>query len=205
MSERFKQLWDGLGCLGLHGPEFQFLCDSYSQPGRFYHNLDHVEACLDDFREVADLTDTPELVELAIWYHDVIYDVNRNDNELKSADVAAAVCSRVGLCKESAKQIHDLILITKHDRMPESINQKIIVDVDLAVLGKPWQEYDKYRKAIRREYAHVADGDFRKGRIQILRSFLEKPSLYSLDCFKGKYYSQAVENIQREISELANY
>ena len=106
---------------------------------------------------------------------------------------------KVGIVQQ---EIHDLILITKHDRVPKSINQKLITDVDLAILGKPPLQYDKYEVAIRKEYSHVSEDDFRNGRAGILRTFLEKPSIYSLEYFNNKYYDQAIQNIQKAISDL---
>jgi predicted metal-dependent HD superfamily phosphohydrolase len=202
MRKKFEKLWQQLGAENDPEPEFQFLYDSYTQPSRYYHNLTHVQACLKDLRDASSLTNTPELVEFAIWYHDVVYDVNRSDNEQKSAEVASAVCSRAKLSSEAAQEIYDLILVTKHHNATDSINQKIIIDVDLAILGKPADEYDIYEKAIRKEYSHVTEDDFRKGRAAILRSFLEKPSIYSLEFFNNKYQKQAIVNIQKAILEL---
>lgn len=203
MKNKFEKLWHQIGAQSDPGPEFDFLCKSYTQPGRYYHNLNHIEACLKDFRDVSDITDTPELVELAIWYHDVVYDVNRSDNEQKSAEIAAEVCLRGNLSGDFAQQVFDLILATKHDRAAASVNEKMIIDADLAILGKPAAEYDIYEKAIRKEYAHVPDADFRNGRSAVLSSFLEKPAIYSLEFFLAKYQDQAMENIQKAIVDLA--
>lgn len=202
MKQEFEKLWSQISATGDSGHEFQFLCDSYSQPERFYHNLNHIESCLKDFREVSNLTNNPELVELAIWYHDVIYDVHQPDNEQKSAEAALAACSRAGIGSESGQKVYDLILSTKHDKAPGIVEQKIIIDVDLAILGKPSLEYDIYEKAIRKEYSYVSEDDFRKGRTAILRTFLERPSIYSLEFFESKYRQQAIQNIQRAISDL---
>lgn len=203
MKKQFEKLWRQLGAESDPEPEFQFLYDSYMQRGRYYHNLAHIEACLNDFRDVSGLTDTPGLVEFAIWYHDVVYDVSRSDNEQKSAEVASEVCSWAKISNDASQEIYDLIVVTKHHNVSDSINQKIIIDVDLAILGKPANDYDIYEKAIRKEYSHVPEDDFRKGRAAILRSFLEKPLIYSLEFFNNKYQKQAIENIQKAITDLA--
>lgn len=202
MKKQFEKLWIQLGSRIDSESEFQLLYDSYTRPERFYHNLNHIQSCLNDFRKVSHLTKTPELVEVAIWYHDVIYDANNSDNEQKSADVAVAACSKAGLSNTKSQEVHDLILMTKHNKTPRTINQKIITDVDLAILGKPFSEYDMYEKAIRKEYSQFPEEDFRKGRVLLLRIFLEKSSIYSLEYFKNKYQSQAIRNIQKAISEL---
>lgn len=202
MKEQFENLWYRLEVEGDSDFEFQFLYDSYSQPYRYYHNLNHIQTCLQDFRQVSALAVNPELVELAIWYHDIIYDVTRFDNERKSADFAFGVCRKIGLSEEAAQEVYNLILYTYHVKYPETNDQKIIVDVDLAILGKPSAEYDAYEKAIRKEYAHVPTEEFRKARKTILLAFLEKLSIYSLDYFRIRYQRQAVENIQHAIKDL---
>ncbi len=203
MEKQFNKLWSQLGISGGPAAEFQLLYNAYTQPDRFYHNLNHIEACLNDFQEVSSLTNTPNLVKLAVWYHDVIYDVHRSDNEQKSADLASDVCSMAGLSNEIIQEVCNLILATKHHQPSDSINQMIVIDVDLAILGKPPLEYDIYEKAIRKEYSHISDSDFQKGRIDILQSFLEKPSIYSLDFFKNKYQQQAIQNIKKAMSDLS--
>ena len=202
MRQPYNELWRRLGVQKDFDSEFQFLCDAYAQSCRYYHNAEHIQSCLKDFQQVSLLTETPDWIECAIWYHDIVYDVHCPDNEQKSADLAVAVCQKAGLSSQAMREIHDLILITKHDRTPATINEQIITDVDLAILGKPPEVYAVYEKAIRKEYSHVQDSDFQMGRTAILHAFLDRPSIYSLDYFKERYQQQAINNIQNEILSL---
>jgi len=57
---------------------------SHSQPIRYYHTLKHLEHI---YKEFQSFKLTP-LLEFAIFYHDIIYDVKRDDNEAQSALLA---------------------------------------------------------------------------------------------------------------------
>ena len=73
-----------LDALGLDStaaePTYQGLMQRYRESGRFYHNLGHIEDLLelrDSFK--AELNE-PDLVAMAIWYHDAIYSTLRKGN-----------------------------------------------------------------------------------------------------------------------------
>ena len=55
----------------------------YCEPHRRYHNIAHIAELLWRGRE-CDLSDEQVL---AVWYHDAIYDVPSQDNEVRSAAV----------------------------------------------------------------------------------------------------------------------
>jgi len=71
------------------------------------------------------------------------------------------------------------------------------------VLAAPWNAYDSYRRAIRREYAWVSETDWIAGRGRVLRSFLEQDALYHLPALRVTFESLARENIKRELSLLS--
>lgn len=52
-------------------------------------------------------------------------------------------------------QVQQLILITAHQTMPQTIDEKIIVDVDLAIFGATPQRFAEYEQQIRKEYSWV--------------------------------------------------
>jgi len=205
MKGRFIELWKRIGAQSDPDPEFTKLQTVYSQPQRFYHNIKHIGNCLVDLDSAKHLTDRLDLVELAIWYHDVIYDTQAKDNEEKSAQLAYDVCMTAKLPEELAKEAAALILATKHRGVPDGMNARILVDVDLSILGKQVQEFDEYEKNIRKEYSWVSEDQFKQGRSNILQMFLhraKKDALYSTDFFRNKYEAQAKRNLQRSIDSL---
>ena len=202
MKDGFVGLWNRIKAQGSAENEFNKLKTMYSEPHRFYHNLRHVGNCLTELDSVKQLVQQPDLVEFAIWYHDTIYDAQAKDNEEQSAELAYGVCLDAKLSHDFANNTKDLILATKHNSVPQGIDARLLIDVDLSILGKPAAEFDEYEHNIRREYSWVPENQFRQGRSQILQMFLDRDSIYLTDFFKGKYESQARENLQRSIDAL---
>src|SRR5260221_2332668 len=65
------------------------LAAAYSAPGRYYHNLTHIDDCLSALARVDNLSAAErEILSEAIWWHDVVYDATRADNEELSARLA---------------------------------------------------------------------------------------------------------------------
>jgi predicted metal-dependent HD superfamily phosphohydrolase len=202
MKDRFTDLWNRIKAQGSAEDEFDRLKTMYSESHRFYHNMNHVESCLTELGSVQELVQQPDLVEFGIWYHDVIYDTKAKDNEEQSAQLAYDVCLAAGLQKDFANRTRGLILATKHDAVPQGIDTRLLIDVDLSILGKSAEKFDKYEQNIRREYSWVPEDQFRQGRSAILQMFLDRDSIYLTDFFKGKYESQARVNLQRSIDAL---
>ncbi|MFG1489068.1 N-methyl-D-aspartate receptor NMDAR2C subunit, partial [Oceanospirillum sp. HFRX-1_2] len=84
---RWKLLMQQWG-LAEHGPLFEMLQDAYRKEGRYYHTEFHVDACLEQLDRFRAELQNPDEVELALWFHDAVYDPFRQDNELKSAQWA---------------------------------------------------------------------------------------------------------------------
>ena len=172
----------------------------YSESDRFYHNLNHISMCLQEFAEVASCAENRFDVELAIWYHDVIYDPRRRDNEEMSANYATSVLNEL-LEREALDDIHELIRLTAHNREPKSIDESIMIDIDLAILGKPLNEFLRYEEVIRREYAWVPLIKYKKGRAELLSRFLRRKYIYYTEHFREKYEEKARDNLSYSISK----
>jgi predicted metal-dependent HD superfamily phosphohydrolase len=70
---------------------FAEIVQAYSDPGRFYHTLDHILDVLATVEGLAGYAENVNTVKLAAWLHDVIYDSKASDNEEKSPVWRAAV------------------------------------------------------------------------------------------------------------------
>ncbi len=202
LKDRFTSLWLRMAARTDVDAAYALIERAYGATQRNYHNLEHIASCLDDFALVRHLAEKPERVEFALWYHDVVYDVTRHDNEAQSAALAGEVGAAAGLTEDCLQEIVELIMATKHDAPPSAVPQQIIVDVDLAILGKPVPEYDRYEANIRREYAAVPEADYRAGRTAILRRFLDRPAIYSTPLLFDRYEQQARTNLQRAVAAL---
>jgi pantetheine-phosphate adenylyltransferase len=173
----------------------------YGEKNRFYHNQDHVDGCLSLFAGVRDHFDDAEAAELAIWFHDAIYDPKARDNEDRSAELARRTLAGLGVPPLRVDRVRKLVLATKHDVPPDDADARLVADIDLASLAIPPEQFDANGAAIRAEYAHVPDDVFRAGRAAILRKFLERPKIYLTEPF-AKFESRARDNLTRALSAL---
>ena len=181
------------------------LIDLYRQKHRKYHNMLHIEQCLIEFEQARHLVEHPNEVEMAIWYHDAIYDPESEQNEEKSAQLAQKVAKEIGLPDIFGRRVHDLVLVTKHEKIPEGIDAKVLVDIDLSIFGRSEEEFDKYERNIRKEYQWCSDEEFKAGRADILQKFLNRqtrPAVYLTDFFREKYETQARKNLERSLAKL---
>ncbi|MEL6822943.1 MAG: hypothetical protein AAFP70_14375, partial [Calditrichota bacterium] len=93
-------------------------------------------------------------------------------------------------------------MITAHQTSPKSTDEKLIVDIDLSILGSAAERYDAYEKAIRKEYRLIPSRMYVSGRIKVLEHFLNRQVIYSLPEFQELFESRARENLQRAIAQL---
>lgn len=178
--------------------EGEKIINCYAGNGLAYHNLDHLGDCLDKLLARKSEARDPIAVELAIWFHDAIYDPHASDNEEQSAHLASQFLSGT----DYHQSVPDLIIATKHTDAPATPDEKLLCDIDLSVLGSPPERYRQYATAIRDEYSWVSDSDYRSGRTKVLEHFLARPSIYSLESSRKLYEAQAVQNLRAEILDL---
>ena len=203
-----KGQWDNLSSFytsdkTIKDNSFQALKEKYSEKGRFYHNLSHVKALLNLFESLRGQIRDHNAIRFSIWFHDVMYNTKRNDNEEESARLASEMLCKLPVNTETIESVMDLILATKdHSGRNLSYDAKLFLDMDLAILGTSEKVYKEYSKAIREEYSWVSGFMFRKGRKKILKSFIEREGIYFTDEMKTRYEKQARKNINSEIKSL---
>ena len=190
---------------------WQNIAIRYNEPQRAYHSLQHIQQLFGQFEQIKHLFHEPHIIALAIYYHDVIYEPTRSDNELKSAEYV--VESLTGyLSAEQCQHIYALIMMTAShqvDKWSDETNEgekysdaAYLLDMDLSILGVSWSEYEHYAHAVRQEYAHVSDDDYRVGRMAVLKELLAHPTLYLTDYYYARLEKQARKNIEHEIMLL---
>lgn len=202
-KQRWIELWQRIGAYGNPFPVYEDLAARYAEPHRAYHTLSHIIHCLNEFKPARFFATDPDAIEMAIWYHDVIYNTRRKDNERKSARAAQTVIKNAHLSKLFGKCVAKLIIATKHAFFPGYTDKRIIIDVDLSILGQPEEVFDEYEQQIRQEYDWVLETVFNKKRSSILQSFLKRPTIYSTSFFREKYEAQAQQNIERSLKHLS--
>ncbi len=189
--------------------EAHFACldDLYSQPGRYYHNWRHILACLKELEPLRSLCRSFEALEMALWYHDAVYDPRRQDNELESARLARRAGEELGLSAAFLDEVETLIRLTDRHRVPEESrpgaeDARLFVDIDLAVLCRGRRAYAAYEAAIRREYGFVNDREYRRRRGALLKEFLERPDVYASAHFRRRCETRARRNLKDALVRL---
>ncbi|KRA45128.1 hypothetical protein [Pseudoxanthomonas sp. Root630] len=193
----WQRAWAGIGAVGEGDALFARLTAAYAEPQRHYHTLQHLGECLTAFDNVHAHAGHPHEVELALWFHDAIYDIKGHDNEERSADWARDALRDAGVPAAAAQRVHDLVMATRHTAVPSGHDEQLLVDIDLSILGAARVRFDEYEQQIRKEYAYVPGFLFRRKRREILKGFLDRPAIYSTPHFHDALEARARDNLRR--------
>lgn len=182
---------------------FGELASAYATLGRFYHTLQHIEQVLETIENLKLVATDLSVIQLAAWFHDVVYEPKAQDNEEKSAEYAEVALNELSIPLATIARVKTLILSTKtHQAPPHDIDCQIMLDADLAILGAAASEYREYAQGIRQEYAWVTDEVYRWGRKQVLDKFLQRRRIYYTRELLVTLEERARDNLQREIRDL---
>lgn len=205
-KSRFGALWERTIGKGGAAAAWRALNTGYSDPHRAYHNWSHITAMLAglDEAQAATEVDGADLgaVELAIFFHDAVYDPRAKDNETKSADLFRSCVSDTHLDKAMADHIIGMILATATHPASSDKATRLLLDLDLRVLGGTSEQYLGYSDAVRAEYAFIPEEQWRLGRTAVLRGFLDRTAIYQTAYFLTRYEALARANLQSEIEKL---
>lgn len=183
------------------------LLTRWREPHRHYHDVRHLAAVLAvvDAAPAPAHADHPDLVRLAAWCHDAVYDprAGGDANERASAELAADLLTGLGVPEDAVHEVVRLVLLTADHRIAFGDRDgALLCDADLAILASPAADYDRYAAAIRAEYAHVPDPDFRAGRAAVLRNLLALPALFHTPQLAEQGERAARDNLRRELAQL---
>jgi predicted metal-dependent HD superfamily phosphohydrolase len=198
LHDSWVRAWTGIGAQAQGDDVYRALMARYGEPHRKYHTLQHLRECLGQFEAVQGLASKAAEVEAALWFHDAIYEVKRSDNEARSAEWARSAALQAGVAPEVAARLHALVMVTRHTGVPEGGDEQLLVDIDLAILGAEPARFAEYDRQIREEYGHVPGWLFKRKRRTILRSFLDRPRIFST-----AHFHQAREDAARANLRLA--
>ena len=183
---------------------FADLVAHYEENGRYYHNLHHIQNVLETIESFHACAQDIRAIQLAAWFHDIIYDVRRNDNEAQSAVYAETALHKAAVVPpETIVKVGLMIRATKHNSTcPADIDCQIMLDADLATFASGWEIQEEIEQAIRQEYAFVPDEAYREGRQLILQNFLKRERIYCTELMYESREEAARENISRTIEVL---
>jgi predicted metal-dependent HD superfamily phosphohydrolase len=199
-----RQTWEKL-CRDLNIPcadAFDLIAERYGEAHRFYHGVEHVQSLLkllhDDFPALG--TDRAA-IELALWFHDAVYDPRAHDNEEKSAELMRNVVGQA-LPPEFERKVEAFILATKHNGPLTDPDAQLVVDIDLSTLGASPEDFQRYSESIRKEYFWVPEAEYRQNRKATLTRFLSQSPLYHHLPLRQRFEAPAKRNLTQGLAEL---
>ena len=175
---------------------------AYSSPDRHYHNLDHIENMVGLAEEYVGFLQSPDTVLFAIFYHDIVYNTKREDNEEQSAELAGIRLMELGISEEMTHDCKTFISATRTHESSDDPDLNYLLDMDLSTLGFEWEKYRLYAAGVRKEYSQYPGFLYRGGRRKVLKHFLKMGRIYKTEVFYTRFEMQARGNLQRELKEL---
>lgn len=179
--------------------------EAWVSPHRRYHGRRHLQEGLNLILRWTTGKPWPAKVALAWFMHDVVYDPQRHDNEERSAMLSHEGLVAAGIPVGVVESVDELILVTRHSAVPATDDEKLLVDVDLAILGAHPLRYREYTQQVRDEYAHVPDAMFFPARLKVMEGFLGpdgQKALFHTPQGLAEFDRQARQNIADEIEQL---
>ncbi|HXH03481.1 MAG TPA: hypothetical protein VNN09_09190 [Candidatus Competibacteraceae bacterium] len=201
---RFLELWRRCRCGACEAEAaavFTELQRRYDEPWRHYHTVAHIAYCLERFDEVRDRLHQPDAVELALWFHDAVYDPRADDNEARSAALALA-CLDEEADPALRDRVRELILATRHCVPPRDHDQRYLCDIDLCSFARPWALFLRDTRALRAEKAFVPDAEFYPRRLRMLETLLARPHFFHTSAFRWRFEAAVRANLQRAVAAL---
>ena len=203
--ERFQPLWQRNlnpetedDSVAIHA----MLLQHYREPHRHYHTLEHIEHCLLQFDDCADLLEVADAVELAVWFHDVILVAGAADNEQRSAELYLQL-TESRQAEPLRQLVYRLIMATLHDGQSlDDPDAAYMVDIDLSSFGLDWDGFLRDSANIRAENPQVCDADYQLRQTGFQRSLLARPRFFLSNFFFERYEQQARDNLARYFDYL---
>ena len=137
-----------------------------------------------------------------LFYHDIIYQVFRKDNEEQSAAFAKKVLADLGVAPERVERCVRHIQATKQHHWSDDPDCNYLLDMDLGILGSERERYELYTQQIRKEYRIFPDLLYKPGRKKVIDHFLGLDSIYKTEYFRALFEKQARNNLKWELSFL---
>ncbi|UUC46755.1 HD domain-containing protein [Flavobacterium cerinum] len=175
---------------------------NYSGKGRYYHTLQHLDHLLNQLIVVKSEIKDWDVVLFTLYYHDIVYNSRKSDNEEKSAELAEERMKQISVPAEVIELCKKQILATKSHLTATDQDTNYFTDIDLSILGQDWNTYSDYYKNVRKEYAVYPDFLYNPGRKKVLQHFLAMDRIFKTDLLYDKFELRARQNMQKEMELL---
>lgn len=175
---------------------------NYSSKKRHYHTLHHLDNLITQLTDVKNEIQNWNAILFTLYYHDIVYNSLKSDNEEKSAELAEKRLNQISVSPDTIELCKNQILATKSHIKSTDSDTNYFTDADLSILGQNWETYSLYYKNVRNEYSIYPDFVYNRGRKKVLNHFLSMDKIFKTDFFYIKFERQAKQNIQKEIELL---
>lgn len=204
LYEQWRGLCSRIGIKDV-SPIYKKLKKAYAPSINGYHSLkNHIHPGLIELNKVIGLADFPNALKLAWFFHDSVNVPGSKTNEEDSVAFACDSLENQGLDSYFILYMQDNIIATNHFHIkPKTIDEKIIVSVDLVPLGLSPEEFDRNTALKRKEYHMYSYEDFKRETINIYNFFLKKDTIFPIKEFEEKYEYQARANMKRIIKKYS--
>lgn len=193
----------GIGGAPVEDRLFGPLLAGWNSAGRSYHTTQHLGECLRLLDDWGSAVEARNEIGVALWFHDFVYDVEAADNEARSIDAAVAMLSACGIDGSVVGRIARLVEVTKHGSVaPVTASERLMVDIDLSILGADAARFEQSCRQVREEYSWVPLERYRRGRIDFLQSMLKRDRIYSSARAFEEREVTARRNLANEVSAL---
>jgi predicted metal-dependent HD superfamily phosphohydrolase len=177
-------------------------------PDRHYHGVRHVRWVVDHVRRLADertlTTGQIDRLVAAAFFHDVVHDTRRDDNEGASAAVARRALTELGWPDDAIEEVAAMIAATAEHGPVDDETTAVLLAADLGVLAADPAGYGDYVRGVRREYAHLDDAAWTAGRTAFVRSTLARdhifPALLALDGWERRARANLTAELAASVS-----
>lgn len=193
VTKKARAYWTPLAArLSLDDGIFARLAAAYGEAHRRYHTLVHIVEMLDCLAESRAPAANPDAVELAVWFHDAVYDSTATNgaNERASADLLSRLCP-----VPAAGPAHAMILHSAHHGPSDDPDTRLFCDLDLYRLAGPVETFLRHGDDVRREYAWIDDESWASGRARFMAGLLARPAIYQTDYWHARLEADARRNI----------
>jgi predicted metal-dependent HD superfamily phosphohydrolase len=175
---------------------------AYGARGRFYHNLSHLESLIRLLNEVKSEIIEWDALLFALFYHDLIYNVRRTDNEVRSAQLAVNLLRAIDVPAATIEKCRRIILATQGHELSTDGDVNFFIDADLSILGQDTERYALYCRQVRKEYRLYPDFLYKPGRRKVVQQFLNRTQIYKTQYFSQLFEGQSRINLAGELATL---
>jgi predicted metal-dependent HD superfamily phosphohydrolase len=185
------------------------LLGRHREKHRRYHTAVHVRWVIRHAEAIAAEAPADHLDEVvaAAFYHDAVYEPTHPANERASARLARRDLTGSGWDVDRVERVGAMIEATAHmttaPDAPAANDTPILLDADLAVLGAEPAAYSTYVAGVRGEYRHLDDGEWAHGRADVLRSFLDRDTIFTTAPAVRWWEERARANLSAELATLS--